>query len=153
MLANVMDRIDRKILDHLQQDASIANNDLADLVGLAPSSCLRRVRQLKEKGVITRVIALTDPKKMNRPVKAIVTVRLEDHGVRARKQWLADMQGEAAISQIYSVSGETDAVVFLNLTDMEEFRELSHRLFAEDGNVVQYQSLFVLEQHKFDLSL
>ena len=87
-----MDRIDRKILNQLQKDASIANNDLADLVGLAPSSCLRRVRQLKQKGVITGVIALTDPKRMGRPLKAIVTVKLADHGVTARKQWLADMK-------------------------------------------------------------
>jgi DNA-binding Lrp family transcriptional regulator len=148
-----MDRIDRKILSELQKDASIANNDLADRVGLAPSSCLRRVRSLKEKGVITGVIALTDPKKMNRPLKAIVTVKLADHGVSARKQWLSDMNKEPAISQIYSVSGETDTVVFMNLADMEEFQALSQTLFAEDDNVLQYQSLFVLEQHKFDLAL
>ncbi len=148
-----MDRIDRKILTQLQKDASIANNDLADLVGLAPSSCLRRVRQLKKKGVITGVIALTDPKKMDRPIKAIVMVKLVDHGVTAREQWLADMKTEAAISQIYSVSGETDTVILMNLADMEEFQELSQRLFARDENVLQYQSLFVLEQHKFDLSL
>ncbi len=148
-----MDRIDREILKLLQKDASIANNKLADQIGLAPSSCLRRVRHLKEQGVITGFIALTDPKKMDRALKAIVTVKLADHGVDARKQWLSDIKEEAAISQIYSVSGETDTVVMMNLADMEESQELSHRLFAEDKNVLQYQSLFVLEQHKFDLAL
>ncbi|MEM8798118.1 MAG: Lrp/AsnC family transcriptional regulator [Pseudomonadota bacterium] len=148
-----MDRIDRNILTLLQKDASISNNDLADLVGLAPSSCLRRVRQLKKDGVITKVIALTDPKKMNRPLKAIVTVKLTDHGVAARRDWLKEMECEPAISQVYSVSGETDTVIMMNLTDMEEFQGLSQRLFAEDDNVLQYQSLFVLEQHKFDLAL
>ena len=120
---------------------------------LAPSSCLRRVRKPKETGVITGVIALTDPKKMHRPLQAIVTVKLADHGLGARKQWLSDMKREAAISQIYSVSGETDTVVMMNLSDMAEFQELSHKLFAADENVLQYQSLFVLEQHKFDLAL
>lgn len=148
-----MDRIDRKILTQLQKDASIANNELADLVGLAPSSCLRRVRQLKKQGVITDLIALTDPKKMERPLKAIITVKLVDHGVAAQKEWLAIMKNETAISQIYSVSGETDTVIMMNLADMEEFQELSQRLLAQDENVLQYQSLFVLEQHKFDLAL
>ncbi|MEM8838240.1 MAG: Lrp/AsnC family transcriptional regulator [Pseudomonadota bacterium] len=148
-----MDRIDRKILTCLQKDASISNNDLADLVGLAPSSCLRRVRQLKKDGVITKVIALTDPKKMNRPLKVIVTVKLTDHGVAARRDWLKEMENEPAISQVYSVSGETDTFIMMNLADMEEFQGLSQRLFAEDDNVLQYQSLFVLEQHKFDLAL
>ncbi len=99
------------------------------------------------------MIALTNPKKMDRPLKTIVTVKLADHGVTARRQWLTDMKTEAAISQIYSVSGETDTIIIMNLADMEEFQELSQRLFAEDRNVLQYQSHFVLEQHKFDLAL
>ena len=41
----------------------------------------------------------------------------------------------------------------MNLADMEAFQEVSQRLFAEDANVLQYQTLFVLEQHKFDLAL
>ena len=80
-----MDRIDRKILSILQQDASIANNDLAGRVALAPSSCLRRVRRLKADGIITRTIVLTDPKKIGRALKAIITVRLADHGKAARR--------------------------------------------------------------------
>jgi len=148
-----MDRIDRKILDQLQKDASIANNDLADLVGLAPSSCLRRVRQLKAAGVITRTIALTDPEKMGRNLKAIVTIKLADHGASAREKWMRHLNDEPVISQIYTVSGETDVVVILILRHMREFKEISQRLFSEDENVIQFQSLFVLEEHKFNLTL
>ncbi len=148
-----MDRIDRKILALLQKDASIANNALAERVGLAPSSCLRRVRQLKSDGIIARIVALTDPKKMGRALKSIVTVRLADHGKSARKDWLARLNQESAVSQVYAVSGETDIVIVLNLTDMEEFQALSERLLADDENVVQFTTMFVLEQHKFELSL
>jgi len=148
-----MDRIDRKILNYLQQDASIANNDLADRVGLAPSSCLRRVRQLKNAGVITRTIALTDPEKMGRNLKAIVTIKLADHGTSARKNWLRILDDESAVSQVYVVSGETDIVVILILAHMREFQEISRRLFSENKNVIQFQSLFVLEEHKFNLAL
>lgn len=63
------------------------------------------------------------------------------------------MKTEAAISEIYSIFGETDTVIIMNLADMGEFQDLSQRLFAEDENVIQFQSLFVLEQHKFDLAL
>ncbi len=148
-----MDRIDKSILALLQKDASIANNDLADLVGLAPSSCLRRVRRLKADGIITRTIALTDPKKMGRALKAIVTVRLADHGKTARRDWLADLDQEKAVSQVYSVSGETDVVVVLSLADMDEFQQLSERAFSDNENVVQFTTMFVLEQHKLDLAL
>lgn len=148
-----MDRIDRKILARLQEDASIANNDLADCVGLAPSSCLRRVRQLKADGIITRTIALTDPKKMGRALKAIITVKLADHGKAARRDWLHDLDDEDAVSQVYSVSGETDVVVVLNLADMDELQSLSERLFSDNQNVIQFTTMFVLEQHKFEMAL
>lgn len=107
-----MDQIDRKILDYLQRDASIRNVELADRVGLAPSSCLRRVRNLWTNGVITRSVVITDGEKMGRNVKAIVSVKLVDHGNDAREEWLAKLADEKAVSQVYSVSGETDAVVF-----------------------------------------
>jgi len=148
-----MDRIDYKILAQLQKDASVANNDLAERVGLAPSSCLRRVRRLKSDGVITSTIALTDPKKMGRELKAIVTVKLADHGKSARKDWLSRLRDENAVSQVYAVSGETDVVIIWSLTNMSEFQDVSSRLLSEDQNVVQFQTMFVLEQHKFDLAL
>lgn len=148
-----LDRIDRRILDHLQKDASIRNNDLADLVGLAPSSCLRRVRRLRATGVIKRTVALTDPEKMGRALKAIIAVKLADHGAASRKEWLVSLDGEPAVSQVYSVSGDIDVVVVLTLTNMSEFQELSQRLFSENDNVVQFQSMFVLAEHKFDMAL
>ncbi|MBL1421644.1 MAG: Lrp/AsnC family transcriptional regulator [Alphaproteobacteria bacterium] len=147
-----MDQIDRKILDILQQDASIRNVDLADRVGLAPSSCLRRVRILWQSGIITRSVILTDAEKMGRHVKAIVSVKLVDHGNDAREDWLESLTKERAVSQVYSVSGEMDAVVILTLANMKEFQELSQSLFASNSNVFQFVTQFVLEELKFDMS-
>ena len=147
-----MDRIDRKILDLLQQDASIRNNDLAERVGLAPSSCLRRVRQLRDAGIITRTVALTDPEQMGRGITAIVTMKLADHGLDARRDWVKQVVAEPAVSQFYGVYGETDMVAVLKVGSMNEFNEVSRRLFASDKNVVQYTSLFVGEEFKFELA-
>lgn len=147
-----MNKINRKILDYLQQDASIRNVDLADRVGLAPSSCLRRVRILWQSGIITRSIVLTDGEKMGRHVKAIVSVKLVDHGNDAREEWLELLAGERAVSQVYSVSGEMDAVVILTLANMKEFQELSQSLFAGNANVFQFVTQFVLEELKFDMA-
>lgn len=147
-----MDRIDRKILDLLQRDASIRNVDLADRVGLAPSSCLRRVRNLWKQGIITGSMVLTDSEKMGRNVKAIVNVKLIDHGNAARKNWLAALAAERCVTQVYTVSGETDAVIFLTLENMKEFQDLSQNLFAGDANVFQFITQFVLEENKFELA-
>jgi Lrp/AsnC family transcriptional regulator, leucine-responsive regulatory protein len=143
-----MDRIDRKLLNLLQDDASRTNAELAELVSLSPSSCLRRVRRLKKSGVIDRVVAVLNPGKAGRNMKAIVTVHLERHGEQFMRDFLDSAAQEPAVIQAYSVSGETDAVLMLRLTDMEEFDEMCERLFEERSNVARYYTMFVIRTAK-----
>jgi DNA-binding Lrp family transcriptional regulator len=143
-----MDRIDSKLLKLLQEDASRTNADLAAEVGLSPSSCLRRIRRLKSAGVIDRVVALLNPAKAGRGMKAIVTVELERHGEQHMRRFLELAVMEPAVIQAYSVSGSTDAVLMLRLTDMEEFDALCERLFRDRTNVARYYTMFVIRTAK-----
>ncbi|TIP61264.1 MAG: Lrp/AsnC family transcriptional regulator [Mesorhizobium sp.] len=143
-----MDRIDRNLLKLLQKDASRTNADLAAEVGLSPSSCLRRIRRLKSAGVIDRVVALLNPAKAGRGMKAIVTVELERHGEQHMRRFLELAALEPAVIQAYSVSGSTDAVLMLRLTDMEEFDALCERLFRDRTNVARYYTMFVIRTAK-----
>ncbi|RWP40083.1 MAG: Lrp/AsnC family transcriptional regulator [Mesorhizobium sp.] len=143
-----MDRIDRKLLKLLQEDASRTNADLAAEVGLSPSSCLRRIRRLKSVGVIDRVVALLDPAKAGRGMKAIVTVELERHGEQHMRRFLELAAMEPVVVQAYSVSGSTDAVLMLRLMDMDEFDTLCERLFRDRTNVARYYTVFVIRTAK-----
>jgi DNA-binding Lrp family transcriptional regulator len=143
-----MDRIDRKLLKLMQEDASRTNADLAAEVGLSPSSCLRRIRRLKSGGIIDRVVALLNPAKAGRGMKAIVTVELERHGEQHMRRFLELAVMEPAVIQAYSVSGSTDAVLMLRLTDMEEFDALCERLFRDRTNVARYYTMFVIRTAK-----
>ncbi|TIT02721.1 Lrp/AsnC family transcriptional regulator [Mesorhizobium sp.] len=143
-----MDRIDRKLLKLLQEDASRTNADLAAEVGLSPSSCLRRIRRLKSAGIIDRVVALLNPAKAGRGMKAIVTVELERHGEQYMRRFLELAAMEPAVIQAYSVSGSTDAVLMLRLTDMEEFDALCERLFRDQTNVARYYTMFAIRTAK-----
>ena len=75
-----MDKIDIKLLNLMQRDAAQTNARIAEQVGLSPSSCLRRIRRLKASGVIERVVAILNPAKTGRVLKALVTVELHRHG-------------------------------------------------------------------------
>lgn len=143
-----MDRIDRKLLTLLQQDASRTNADLAAEVGLSPSSCLRRIRRLNAAGVIERVVAVLNPAKAGRSVKAIITVELERHGEQYVRRFLDMAAKEPAVTQAYSVSGATDALLMLRLKDMEELDALTERLFREESNVARYYTTFVIRTGK-----
>ncbi|CAH2398673.1 Lrp/AsnC family transcriptional regulator [Mesorhizobium escarrei] len=143
-----MDRIDSKLLTLLQEDASRTNADLAAEVGLSPSSCLRRIRRLKSAGVIDRVVALLNPAKAGRGMKAIVTVELERHGEQHMRRFLELAVMEPAVIQAYSVSGSTDAVLMLRLMDMDEFDTFCERLFRDRTNVARYYTMFVIRTAK-----
>lgn len=143
-----MDRIDRKLLDLLQEDASRTNADLAEEVGVSPSSCLRRIRRLKSTGVIERVVAILNPAKAGKGLRAIITVELERHGEQYMRSFLDLAARERAVIQAYSVSGETDAILMLRLADMDEFDALCERLFRDRSNVARYYTMFVIRTAK-----
>ncbi len=143
-----MDRIDRKLLNLMQRDASRTNIDMADEVGLSPSSCLRRVQRLRASGIIERIVAILNPAKAGRGIKAIVTVELKLHGEEHMRRFLDLASAEDAVSQAYAVTGESDVVLMLRLKDMEEFAELCDRLFRDQTNVARFFTMMVIRTAK-----
>lgn len=139
-----LDRIDRKILNLLQKDASRTNAEIADLVGLSPSTCLRRVRRLRRAGVIDRVVAILDPAQAGRGLKAFVTVELDRHGAQAQRRFLELACREPAVRQAHAVTGQTDVVLMLMLRDMAEFDALCERLFREGTGVARFFTMMVI---------
>ncbi|MBR2657270.1 MAG: Lrp/AsnC family transcriptional regulator [Loktanella sp.] len=148
-----MDRIDRKLLNLLQHDASRTNVDLADAVGLSPSSCLRRVRRLRKAGIIDRIVARLNPSKTGRVLKAMVTVELKLHGDQHMRRFLDLATAEPAVSQAYAVTGETDVVLVLSLRDMEEFDALCDRLFRDQTNVARFFTMMVIRTAKDETAI
>ena len=103
-----MDKIDRKILNLMQHDASRTNVEMADEVGLSPSSCLRRVQRLHKTGFIQRIVAIINPVKAGRVIEAMVTVELKLHGEHHMRRFLEIATAEEAVSSAYAVTGDID---------------------------------------------
>ena len=148
-----MDAIDCKIVEVLQGNADLTNADLASQVNLSPSSCLRRVKRLKKEGIILKTVALADQDKLNRGLTAIVDITLERHGTEARQMFMDQIMREPAIAQVYSVTGETDILIILNLIDMKEYQAICNRLFNHDPNVLKFRTLFAMERNKFETAI
>lgn len=81
-------------------------------------------------------------------MKAIITVELERHGEQYVRRFLDMVAKEPAVTQAYSVSGATDALLMLRLKDMEELDALTERLFREESNVARYYTTFVIRTGK-----
>ncbi|HEV7327464.1 MAG TPA: Lrp/AsnC family transcriptional regulator [Bosea sp. (in: a-proteobacteria)] len=138
-----MDRIDRRLLTLLQEDASRTNAQLADEVGLAPSSCLRRIRRLEAAGLILRTVAILDPAKSGKGLKVIIAVELARHDEPNRRRFLELAARQPAVVQAYGVTGQTDAMLMLRVADMDEVAALCELLFDGHSNVSRYYTMVV----------
>lgn len=149
----MLDKIDRKLLNLMQRDASQTNLELADAVGLSPSTCLRRVRKLRRAGLIDRIVAILNPAKAGRGLRAFVTVELREHGEQHMRRFLDLATREEAVAQAYAVTGQTDVVLMLRLRDMEEFDDLCERLFREGTGVTRFYTLVVMRTAKEETAI
>ena len=103
-----MDHMDQKILAALQQDGRITNQALADAVGLSPSPCLRRVRALEEKGLITGYAATLDRDKAGLPITAFVRIRLTEHTSKTVSAFERAVTAMDEVLQFHLTSGTED---------------------------------------------
>src|SRR3954471_8639709 len=115
-----LDKTDRKILSILQADGRLSNQDVAELVALSPSPCLRRVKRLEEAGVIRQYVALLDPDKIGLGLLAYVNVRLEKHsegpataggratGATPRGDFALSVAHWPEVVACYAMTGEMD---------------------------------------------
>lgn len=143
-----MDELDLRIIATLQVDGTLTKSELADAVGSTPSTCLRRVAELRRRGVLSSCVYLADPAKLGRGIRAIITVTTRNHTKDVRTSFAARISDEPAITQAFGVTGDLDAVVVGHFSDMQEYQALCDRLFDSDPDVVRYTTLFAVETYK-----
>ncbi|CAM5292552.1 MULTISPECIES: Lrp/AsnC family transcriptional regulator [Alcaligenes] len=145
-----LDELDLRILEQLQNDASISNQALALRVHASPPTCLRRVRRLSDQGVIRRQVALLDPEQLGPSLTAIVEITLDRQGEEYLQQFERLMAPEAAVTQCYRVSTGVDFIVILQVSDMTAYHKLAHSLFTSQANIRNIRSFFSIHQAKFE---
>jgi DNA-binding Lrp family transcriptional regulator len=147
-----LDRIDRRILALLAQNARITNQDLAAQVGLSPSSCLERVRGLRERGVIRGVHADLAPEALGVGMQALVAVRLRQHTRELVDGFQRYAAGLPEVLQLYHVTGEEDFLVHVGCRDAHQLREFTLDAFTGRPEVAQIHTSLIFEHvRKFGL--
>lgn len=148
-----MDDVDRRILNALQIDSSHTNAELAELVHVSPPTCLRRVKNLTQLGVIARQVALVSPEKVGVKLTAIVEITLDVQAAERMAEFEQHVALEAAVLQCYRVAPGPDFVLMVQVPDMPAYHALAHRLFAAHTNVRNVKAYFSTFRSKFETSI
>ena len=150
----ILDETDVRLLDALQTDASLSNQALAALAHISPPTCLRRVKRLRDAGLIERQIALLSPDKLaavtGHGLTALVEITLDHQGAEHQEAFEVRVVADSAVQQCYRVSPGPDFVLVVHVADMPQYLALSQSLFTSDANVRNVKAFFSTKRAKFE---
>ncbi len=148
-----LDTVDRRLLDALQEDARISNTDLAKKIGLSPSPCWRRVRNLERKGVVRRYVTLLNPDAIGLPINVFATVALEKQVESALENFESLITQYPEVMECYLMTGEFDYLLRIVVPDLNAYeRFLMDHLTRIEG-IASIKSSISLKQVRYKTAL
>ena len=151
---NKLDRYDLRILAELQHDARISNQELAERIGLSPSPCSRRVKQLEDDGYIVRQVALLDRKKLGLSLTAFVLIGMDRHTPERFEHFQAVIRQCPEVLECSLVTGmDADYQLKVVVRDMEHYQHFLLDKLTHISGVTGVRSSFVLRRIKHKTAL
>ncbi|MEM7490254.1 MAG: Lrp/AsnC family transcriptional regulator, partial [Pseudomonadota bacterium] len=148
-----LDGTDIRLLSALQDDATLRLDALAERAGISTATAQRRVRRLRETGVIRGTVALLDGARLGHPLTAIIMVELEREQTHHLDAFAARARADAQVQQCYYVTGEADFCLICVVPDMPALQRLAERMFHSDPNVRRFRTSTVLSTRKLGLTV
>jgi DNA-binding Lrp family transcriptional regulator len=152
-----LDAADLQLLAQLQRDASLSNLELAQRVHTSPPTCLRRVKRLREAGLIEKQIAILQPERVAQAIghglTALVEITLDRQDAGALEQFEMRAIAEPAVQQCYRVSPGPDFVLVVHSASMPAYQAMTQRLLTADANVRNVKTFFSIKRSKFGAEL
>lgn len=151
-MGEVRDELDLRILELLQANALLTADELAADLPLSPSAIARRIRRLRETGVIAADVAVIS-ESVGSYLSAFVHIQLDRHALAAVEALRRRLTASPYVQLYMEISGTFDVVLLVTVADMEAFNEFADAQLAGDPVVRRYESSFVKKKRKLSLAL
>ena len=147
-----MDKIDRKLLALLQDNADRPLNELGEAVNLSATPCWKRIQKLQQSGVIRKKVVLCDPAKLNVGVTAFVSVRTLHHNDQWLRKFATAVQSIPEIVEAYRMSGDIDYMLRVVVPDIAGY-DTVYRKLIRAVELSDVSSSFAMERLKYSTAL
>ena len=142
-----LDRQDKRILATLQQDGSVTNLELAEKIGLSPSPCARRVKQLEEAGFINRKVTLLNANKLNLKLTALIQISMDKHTPDRFELFEKEVSQYPEVMECLLITGQSaDYQLKVVVADMETYQEFLLNKITRIQGVSDVHSSFILRE-------
>jgi DNA-binding Lrp family transcriptional regulator len=140
-----IDEVDRRILTALHDDARMSNSALADLVGIAPSTCHGRVRRLQDIGVIRGFYADIDPSAIGLNLQAMISVNLQFNARGKIRNFIQQIRSKRQVMDVYFLAGADDFILHVAARDTDDLRSFVVENLNADADVAGTQTSLIFE--------
>lgn len=144
-----VDKIDLRILNALQVNNRLTNLELAQLVGLSPPTCLRRVRRLREERVIVGDVCLVDLSKLGDFLTFLVSVVLREEVRSSMAQMERQFRALPEVTQCYLVTGDSDYLLVVVVPTMRDYEQFTQDVLYANSAIQRFTTLTVMKNVKF----
>ncbi|MDG2090758.1 MAG: Lrp/AsnC family transcriptional regulator [Gammaproteobacteria bacterium] len=140
-----LDRTDKRILAELQKNGRISNLELADAIGLSPSPCLRRVKQLEDSGIIEGYTALLNASNLGLKLTALIQINMDKHTPDRFEHFESSIQSYTEVQECLLIAGQSaDYLLKVTVQDMEVYQDFLLNKITKIPGVTDVHSSFVL---------
>lgn len=148
-----MDDKDLEILTHFQSNTRLTAETLGHEVGLSTPAVQKRLKRLRDTGVIEKEIAVLSPSKLGRSMTVIVQVMLERESRMHLDSFKRRMRSAPAVQQCYYTTGSADFILIVMVEDINEYEAFTQEYFFDESNVNKFVSSIVMDRVKVSLDI
>ncbi|MCA1494924.1 Lrp/AsnC family transcriptional regulator [Ensifer sp. NBAIM29] len=148
-----LDRIDRKILNAVQRNNRLTTEELGELAGLSATACQRRLKRLRDAGVIEADISIVSPEAVGRPMLMLVSISLERDRSNIIDRFKQAIRKTPEIMSGFYVTGDADFVLIICVRDMVEYEMFTRRFFYENPDIKGFSTMVVMDRTKVSFTV
>ena len=143
-----MDQIDKRILQALQRNGKLQNVELAQIVGLSPSPCLRRVKQLEDDGIIEKYAALLNPQKVNLGLTVFARIWLKGQDAKTVNAFVDAIQSMEEVVECQLMAGDCDFFLRIMVADLDAYRKFQIQRLNKIASIQNVKTEIPLQKIK-----
>ena len=143
-----LDDIDVSILDMLQNNAKFTIKEMANSLGLSATPIFERIKRLEAQGVISRYVALVDPRKVDKKLRVFIEISVADHSKTAINKFVDQITEHPEVIECHHVTGDSDFLIVLLTRDIESYNDFITQKLFKVSNVGKVRSSFSLSVRK-----
>lgn len=148
-----LDRLDARLLQLLQANNRLGTEELGNIVGLSATAVQRRVKRLRQAGVIEADVSIVQPKAIGRPISMLVLVSLERERADIVDRFKQSLRDTPEVMHGYYVTGESDFVLIVTARSMEDYEGFTRKFFYENPDIKGFKTMVVMDRVKTGLSV